>query len=197
MPDMAPVRQLTQIVIRCLAQGRAVEIDGLGTFFPDAREGVRFAAAARPQVFIAYGKEDQAEAERLYEMVETSGFSPWMDVRKLLPGQNWPRAIEAAIESSDFFVACFSERSVNKRGGFQAEIRYALDCARRIPLDDIFLVPIRLNDCRVPRSIQRETQYVDFFPDWTRGFRQLAAMLRKEVERRTRHLARLAPPSAR
>jgi len=38
-------------------------------------------------------------------------------------------------------------------GGFQAEIRYALDCARRIPLDEIFVVPVRLDACRVPRSI--------------------------------------------
>jgi hypothetical protein len=131
-------------------------------------------------------KEDQAAAERLFEALEAHGFSPWMDVRKLLPGQNWPRAIEAAIENSDFFVPCFSGRSVNKRGGFQAEIRYALDCARRVPLDDIFVVPVRLNDCRVPGPIQRELQYIDFFPDWRGGVRQLAATMRREVERRAR-----------
>ena len=68
-----------------------------------------------------------------------------MDERKLLPGQNWPRAIESAIETSDFFLACYSANSVNKKGGFQAEIRYALDCARQIPLEEIFIVPVRLN----------------------------------------------------
>jgi len=57
-----------------------------------------------------------------------------MDTRKLVPGQNWPRAIETAIENSDLFIACFSTNSVRKKGGFQAEIRYALDCARQIPL---------------------------------------------------------------
>ena len=103
----------------------------------------------------------------------------WMDVRKLLPGQNWPRAIESAIETSDYFVACFSSASVNKRGGFQAEVRYALDCARRMPLDDIFVAPVRLDECRVPRSIQRELQYVDLFPDWQRGVRRLSHMLRR------------------
>src|SRR5579872_2218172 len=184
MSEGSPVEQVTRAVIRFLAQGRAVEIDGLGTFFPDARTGVRFEAAIRPKVFIAYGKEDQVAGERLYDAVEAAGFRPWMDVRKLLPGQNWPRAIESAIESADFFVACFSRRSVNKRGGFQAEIRYALDCARRVPLDEIFLVPIRLDDCRVPRSIQRETEYIDCFPDWTVGMRRLIAMMQVEKERR-------------
>lgn len=184
MSECSPMGQLTRVVIRALARGRAVEIDGLGTFYPDRETGVRFEAAMRPQVFIAYVKEDRQGAERLYEAVERAGFRPWMDTRKLLPGQNWPRAIEAAIEGSDFFVPCFSSQSVNKRGGFQAEIRYAMDCARRVPLEEIFVVPVRLDECRVPRSIQRETQYVDFFPDWNGGCRQLVTTMRREFGKR-------------
>jgi hypothetical protein len=107
-----------------------------------------------------------------------------MDERKLLPGQNWPRAIDSAIETSDFFLACYSEHSVNKKGGFQAEVRYALDCARQVPLEDIFIVPVRLSQCRVPRSIQRELQYVDLFPAWVEGLTRLVAMLRHELARR-------------
>ena len=171
--------QVANVVIRGLAAGHPVEIDGLGTFHPDARTGFRFEPRRQPQVFLAYVREDAAVAGRLYEALENEGFSVWMDVRKLLTGQNWPRAIESAIETSDYFVACFSSASVNKRGGFQAEVRYALDCARRMPLDDIFVAPVRLDDCRVPRSIQRELQYVDLFPDWPRAVRRLAQMLRR------------------
>jgi hypothetical protein len=166
------------MVIRALARGTAVEVDGLGIFYPDASRGCRFEPRL-PQVFLAYVEEDRQTAEWLYDALETEGFTPWMDVRKLLPGQNWPRSIEAAIETSDFFIACFSSRSVTKRGGFQAEIRYALDCARRIPLDDIFLVPIRLDACRVPRAVQKELQYIDLFPDRERGLRRLATAMRK------------------
>jgi hypothetical protein len=177
--SLANAEQLANVVIRGLARGHAVEIDGLGTFHPDARSGFRFEPRRQPQVFLAYVTEDAADAGRLYDALEGEGFSVWMDVRKLLPGQNWPRAIESAIEMSDYFVACFSSASVSKRGGFQAEVRYALDCARRMPLDDIFVAPVRLDECRVPRSIQRELQYVDLFPDWQRGVRRLAQMLRK------------------
>ena len=92
-------------------------------------------------MFLAYVTEDAIGAGRLYDALEAEGFSVWMDVRKLLPGQNWPRAIESAIETSDYFVACFSSASVNKKGGFQAEVRYSLDCARRMPLHDIFVTP--------------------------------------------------------
>ena len=175
------INQLAQIVIRGLAAGKVVEIDGLGSFIPDAVLGFRFEPRQLPKVFVAYGKEDAPVVRRLCDALEAVGFDPWMDERKLVPGQNWPRAIESAIETSDFFLACYSENSVNKKGGFQAEIRYALDCARRVPLEEIFIVPVRLGPCPVPRSIQREIQYVDLFPDWIDGLTRLVATLRQEV----------------
>ena len=177
-------QQVARIVLRGVMAGKTVEIDGLGIFYPDARRGFRFVPRALPQVFIAYGKEDEERAWRLCEDLNRAGFSPWMDVRKLLAGQNWPRAIEAAIESSDFFVACFSANSVRKKGGFQSELRYALDCARQVPLDEIYIVPVRLDECAVPRTIQHELQYIDLFPDWDGGVERMLTMLQREVERR-------------
>jgi hypothetical protein len=169
-----------------LAEGKPVEIDGLGIFYPDKAQAFRFEPRRKAQVFIAYVTEDALEAGRLFDALQEAGFSAWMDVRKLLPGQNWPRAIEHAIEMSDFFVVCFSHKSVDKKGCFQAEVRYGLDCSRRMPLDEIFLAPVRLDDCRVPRSIQRELQYIDLFPDWHRGMRRLTQMMRRELARRSR-----------
>lgn len=181
MAELSTVEQVAQIVIKGLAAGKVVEIDGLGSFVPDEVLGFRFEPRHLPKVFLAYGKEDASKVRCLYDALEAVGFSPWMDERKLLPGQNWPRAIESAIETSDFFLACYSDNSVNKKGGFQAEIRYALDCARQLPLDQIYIVPVRLTPCRVPRPIQRELQYVDLFPDWIDGLAKLVAMLRQEV----------------
>lgn len=185
MDEREEAEQVAQVVIRGLAAGKTVEIDGLGVFYPDERRVFRFEPRRLPQVFLAYVEEDRALAARLYDTLEEAGFAPWMDTRKLLPGQSWPRAIEAAIETSEFFVACFSENSVAKKGGFQAEIRYALDCARQMPLDEIFIVPVRLGACRMPRAIEREYQYVDMLPDWPRGIRRLLAMMHKELERRS------------
>ena len=74
-------------------------------------------------------------------------------------------------------MACFSRNSVSKKGGFQAEIRYALECARRVPLDEIFMIPVRLDDCPVPARIQKELQYIDLFPDWARGLRRLFTVM--------------------
>jgi hypothetical protein len=176
--------QLASLVRKCLTEGVSVEIDGLGTFVPDRASGFSFQPRNRPKVFVAYVQEDAEAAERLFENLETCGFDPWLDRRKLLPGQNWPRSIEEAISTSDFFLACFSHRSVKKKGGFQAEIRYALDCTQRIPLDEIFLIPARLDACPVPMRIQRETQYIDLCPDWDRGFRRMITAMRRQWNRR-------------
>lgn len=184
MDDRVFAEYVAQAVIHGIGEGQSVEIDGLGTFHPDCDRFFRFEPKRLPQVFIAYVEEDRPLAERLYDTLEGAGFGPWMDTRKLLPGQNWPRAIEAAIEDSEFFVACFSRNSVAKKGGFQAEIRYALDCARQLPLDQIFVVPVRFGECPVPRAIRRVYQYVDLIPDWERGSRRMLSMMRRELARR-------------
>lgn len=177
----ASSEHVARIVKRWLEDGKTVEIDGLGLFRPDGRGGFEFLAPSSPKVFLAHVIEDARIADRLYEDLEQAGLAPWMDRRKLLPGQNWPRAIEEAIDTSDFFVACFSKNSVRKKGGFQAEIRYALDCASRLPLEETFLIPVRLDDCRVPARIRREIQYIDLFPDWERGLRQIRATIARRL----------------
>jgi hypothetical protein len=171
--------ELADVISAELKRTPSIEIEGLGLFRRDCAGRITFTRGNRPRIFVAYALEDAPLAERLFADLHSRGYAPWLDRRKLLPGQNWPRRIQDAIESSDFFIACFSTKSVNKRGGFQAELRYALDCATRIPLDDVYLIPIRLDDCRVPARIRRETQYLDLFPDWNAGLEQIAGMIER------------------
>ena len=184
--NVASNEQVAQLVRHSLEEGQRVEIDGLGVFERVSRGGYKFTALSRPKIFLGYVAEDLVLAERLFEDLEKLGFAPWLDQRKMLPGQNWPRAIEEAIETSDFFVPCFSGLSVRKKGSFQAEIRYALDCARRVPLDEIFLIPARLDDCPVPAKIRRETHYIDLFPDWNRGLHRIVCVIQKQLRKRRR-----------
>jgi len=185
----APARHLARIVRRAIQRGAAVEIDGLGTFLPGKRRGFRFLAQNNPAVFIAYVQEDLALAKKLYLALEKRGFRPWLDKKKLLPGQNWPRAIEDAIKTSDFFVACFSRRSTTKRGSFHSELRYALACAATVPLDEIFFIPLRFEKCLVPPRVSRRIHYVDLFPDWERGLaRVLEIIARQDAGRRRKSL---------
>jgi hypothetical protein len=171
---MTDPEEILHLVRRALERGRSVEIDGLGTF----RTG-EFVPETRPQVFVAYVEEDLGPVRKLCAALSAAGCTPWFDKDQLLPGQNWPRAIERAIEISDAFVACFSPRSLAKRGQFQSELRYALDCARRMPLEAGFVMPVRFEACAVPLSIAKQVQYVDLFPDWERGVRRLMRAIHK------------------
>jgi len=180
-PDMAD--RVARIVKECLAEGAQVEIDGVGTFLPGP-EGLRFVPRNRPRVFLAYVEEDAALVRRLHDALLAGRFDPWFDKTKLLPGQNWPRAIETAIHTSDFFIGCFSPRALVKRGSFQSELRFALECARQMPLDEIFFIPVRLAECAVPAGVARRIHYVDLFPDWDSGVRRLLAVLAAEARKR-------------
>lgn len=175
---------LARLLHRCLEQGCTIEIERLGFFRPNGEGGFEFIANQKPGIFIAYVEEDRAAAERLYQALARAGLDPWIDKKKLQPGQNWPRAIERAISVSDFFIACLSRRAVVKRGAFQSEMRWALDCARQTPLGDIFFLPVRLEECTVPPVIQRSTQYLDLFPDWKCGVQKLIKTIREEYQRR-------------
>jgi hypothetical protein len=175
-------RRVALILRQALENGTAVEIDGLGTFLPGRGKGFRFVAQTKARVFIAYVEEDMAAAKKLYAAFEQCGFRPWLDRKKLLPGQNWPRAIETAIQASNFFVACFSQRSICKRGSFHSELRFALSCAAQVPLDEIFFIPVRLDGCEVPRRISRNLQYVDLFPNWGRGVATIVGVMKKQEE---------------
>ncbi|HWF47857.1 MAG TPA: TIR domain-containing protein [Bryobacteraceae bacterium] len=181
-------KRLLDLVGRCLQEGSVIEIDGVGRFRLDEQSQIRFEPNGRPRVFLAYAEEDRASVRDIYDALHAADFEPWMDERSLLPGQNWPRSIEHAIDTADFFLACFSHRSSSKRGYFQSELRFALDLANKVPLDDIFLVPVRLEDCAVPKHIERKTQYVDLFPDWNQGMEQLIRMMRQQARQRRERL---------
>jgi hypothetical protein len=152
--------------------------------FRASSQGYRFHSETQPTVFVAYAVEDLEVVRRLCDGLRSAGCSPWLDKERLLPGQNWAQTIERAISDADAFVACFSPRSVSKRGQFQRELRWALECAGRRPLDSVYFLPARLERCVVPRQISEEVQYVDLFPDWERGVRRLVRSIRRAARRR-------------
>ena len=190
--NAALTRRIARLLREALECGATVEIDGLGTFSPGGKRGFRFVAQTKARVFIAYVEEDLSFAKKLYRIFEENGFRPWLDKKRLMPGQNWPRALETAIQTSDFFVACFSHQATSKRGSFHSELRYALFCAAKVPLDEIFLIPLRLDNCIVPRRISRQIQYLDLFPDWDAAVRQLIVIMKGQHESRKRKKLPLA-----
>jgi len=176
-------RLVGDIILQCLREGMAVEVDGLGTFRRKGKE-LEFEPQARPRVFIAYIDEDYNRVRPLYDRLLAAGYDPWLDKRKLMAGQDWPSCIERAISVADFFIPCYSGHARAKRGQFQKEVRQALECAARMPLEDCFVIPVRLEECNVPRRIRSEIQYVDLFPDWEAGVEKVIQAIEAEVRAR-------------
>ena len=188
MKDEALIGSLREVIEDCLRVGAAIDIDGIGTLELDPNGELRFKRNSRARVFLAYAQEDRAAVKRLYQALHSAGFEAWMDAENLLPGQNWPRAIERAIETADYFLGCFSSRSCAKRGHFQSELSYALDVASRVPAEHAFFVPVRLDECKIPAHISRRVHYMDLFPDWQNGAYLLICALHAHEKNRKESL---------
>lgn len=125
----------------------------------------RQTANARPllQVFLCHASNDKPAVRGLYDALKSENWiDPWLDKMKILPGQNWRIVIEEAVEKSDVVIICLSRHSIGKEGFVQCEIRYAYDLALENPDGMIFLIPLRLEECEVPRGL-RSFQWVDYF----------------------------------
>jgi hypothetical protein len=126
------------------------------------------------KVFLCYAGPDREQVEQLYERLQRDGFSPWMDKKSLVPGQDWRLEIRRSIETADFFIACIS-RHFQKRTYGHKEIKSALEVLDMMPDGAIFLIPTRLEECTVDDRIASR-QWVDLFkPD---GYEMLLKALK-------------------
>jgi formylglycine-generating enzyme required for sulfatase activity len=102
------------------------------------------------RVFLAHASEDKPAVRRLYQELKARGFEPWLDEEDLVGGQNWKVEIPKAIEGAGVFLACLSRHSIAKMGYVQNEFRLALNALAQRPQEQIYLIPVRLEECKVP-----------------------------------------------
>ena len=133
------------------------------------------------RIFISYAREDKQKAEDLYQRLAEEGFEPWIDTKNILGGERWESSIERAIKTSDFFIGCLSTNSVSKRGFLQKEIKTALDVWKQKLDSDIFLIPVRLEECDVPESL-RTLHWLDLFA--SDGWDKLRRAIQIGIQRR-------------
>lgn len=145
------------------------------------------------RIFLSYTRKDEDKVKELYQKLSDEGFMPWMDTEDILPGENPELVIQKAIQYADFFLACLSSNSVNRRGMLQVEIKEALDSFREYLPQDIYLIPVRLEDCEVPAELKERFQYVNMFE--ADGFTRLVKAIRVGMERRGEASADGEPPS--
>src|SRR5512141_1313450 len=107
------------------------------------------------RVFLCHASQDKPIVRELCQRLGAEGWiDPWLDEEKLLPGQDWDLEIEKAVEAADVVIVCVSNRSVSKEGYVQKEIRKVLDIALEKPEETIFIIPLRLDECELPRRLR-------------------------------------------
>ncbi len=131
-----------------------------------------------PRVSLSYTRKDSANVKELYQKLKQAEYHPWMDIEDHLPGQDWEQVLIKAINDTPFFLACLSTNSIDHRGVVQEEIKQALQVWRRKLDDDIYFIPVRLNECKVPDTMTK-FNWVDLFPE--HGFRRLLAAIRSQI----------------
>jgi formylglycine-generating enzyme required for sulfatase activity len=148
------------------------------------------------RIFLCHASEDKAQVREVYHQLKALGFEPWLDEVDILPGQDWEYEIEQALETSDFVMVFLSTRSVEKVGYVQREFRRALYKAEEMPEGFVHTIPVKLDDCAVPRRFSHH-QWANLYE--AGAFDRIVRALQYGLQQRGQPLPEPlvhAPPSA-
>ena len=123
--------------------------------------GIYFTPKKGARIFVAFVEDDIRKVNNLYMKLKNAQHEPWMYTKDGLGGEKWRQEIPQRIGNSDYVIACLSSKSVNKEGYFQKELKIAIDEYEEKPKDTIYLILIRLDDCKVPDILVGTTRLTD------------------------------------
>lgn len=151
-------------------------------------------------VFISYSRVDLPFVERLNHFLTEAGVTTWFDRKSLLPGQKWEDVIDDEISQSRTFLTCLSKAAMDKKGYFHVEQHRASEAALRVPPEQLFILPVALGDCDVPRKL-RQYHAVNLVEPGAIEMllRSLSSALERELSRRRhgKQAARRTPQASR
>jgi hypothetical protein len=107
-------------------------------------------------LFLSYAREDYDAVCKVYTALRDAKLNPWMDqppapwqAEGIPLGAFWKPYLKEKIASAELVLCFFSSVSVSKTGYVQTELRYALSCVALRPANQRFLIPIRLDECKI------------------------------------------------
>lgn len=151
------------------------------------------AKSDKVKIFISYARDDAGRVSEIYHRLKAAGFEPWIDSEDLLPGVKWKEAIIKAVREADLFLLCVSTRSRDRQGFIRREIKIALDQLEEKTPDQIYFIPVRLEECELPEKVD-EFQCVNWFE--AGAWERLEKALRIQAEKLGgKKLPKPKPPS--
>ena len=134
------------------------------------------------RIFLCHASEDKPQVCDVYQRLKALGFEPWWDEADLVGGQQWEQEIPVALQASDFILIFFSQSSIRKIGYVQNEFKLALEAWRQTPEGMIRTIPVRVDDCEVPREFRR-FHWIDLFDEGS--FERILRAIRTGMSQRT------------
>jgi hypothetical protein len=117
----------------------------------------------RDAVFISYAREDETAAQLVAHTLEEAGIPVWLDRQRIHYAQDWADKIRRNIFHCSLFCPILSHQTERRREGvFIAEWRLAKERAGRLHENEIFIVPIPIDDAPVPDIFS--TKHYAIFP---------------------------------
>ncbi|MCO1655244.1 toll/interleukin-1 receptor domain-containing protein [Pseudonocardia humida] len=112
--------------------------------------------------FLSHSSADKPAVHTLYDRLTADGVRCWLDEQDLLPGQDWESEIMRALDDAERVLVCLSRTSLAGAGFMRREVEFALDRAMDRRPGTIYLIPVRLEPCDIPREL-KHLHHVDLF----------------------------------
>jgi hypothetical protein len=126
-------------------------------------------------LFLLHAHSDKEAVRKLYARLIKDGMQAWLDAENLQPGQDWQHEIRKAILNSDVVIVCLARGFDQQQGYRHEELKIALEKAKLLTDNEIFIIPVRLEQCDMPEAL-RHLHRVDLFE--MGGYRKLIGALR-------------------
>src|SRR5512138_576054 len=121
------------------------------------------------QIFISYSRKDIDFVRKLARDLEKAEYDVWWDLTDLRGGDDWPRAIPAAIEASQTFIIVLSPNSAVS-DWVEKEYTHALSLHKKV-------IPLMLARSSVPFALNT-INFIDFTSDdYAANFKNLLTAL--------------------
>jgi hypothetical protein len=130
------------------------------------------------RIFLSYAATDYPRVMQISNWLLEKGFelSTWDDVTN-----DKDREQLNVIRKANFFLVCLTQDSLDRRGRIEKKIKRELDLLWKGIDNEAFLLPVRLEACLIPETLQ-PFPYVDVFT--RQNFPALLDELRVVMERR-------------
>ena len=101
--------------------------------------------------FISYVSEDMAIADYFEEILKKNGIKIWRDTNNLGAGARWKDHILEGIRAGGYFLPLFTKKWLQRERTYaNEELAIAIEELRMRPRDNVWFIPIRVDDCQIP-----------------------------------------------